>query len=74
LVNGGRLDIQLQAGSTIWLRGYGAANQPFVVQGSTNLHDWLNLTNLVTDGSGLFQFKERARTSLFGFFYRLRSP
>ena len=45
-----------------------------VLQISTNLVDWLNLTNLVAGPDGCFQFTDSAATNCSTRFYRLRWP
>ena len=71
------LDVALQtapatAGSL--LRFNGTPGYGYLMEASTNLVDWLALTNLVAGSDGLFEFLDISATNHPTRFYRLRVP
>ncbi len=61
-------------GATVSLTAQALANQPWILQSSTNLHNWQNLlTNTAASGSPL-QFSNIPSPSSPSQFFRLRSP
>jgi hypothetical protein len=56
------------------LRCSGSAGFGYVMETSTNLVDWLALTNLVAESDGLFEFLDTTATNFPTRFYRLRVP
>ncbi len=63
-----------QIGGAWLLEFKGLPDSPYALQASTNLTDWVTLTNLVANPKGLFQFLDATATSLPTRFYRLKVP
>lgn len=56
------------------LRFGGSTGFEYVMEASTNLFDWLALTNLVAGPDGLFEYLDTSATNFPTRFYRLRVP
>ena len=56
------------------LRFSGSPGFGYVLEASTNLVNWLALTNLVARSDGLFEFLDTNATNFPTRFYRLRVP
>jgi hypothetical protein len=68
------LGIGTVTGPNYLLSFTGLANQPYVLETSTNLIQWASSTNLAAGPDGLFQFLDTGASNLPTRFYRLRVP
>ena len=64
---------KLLPGSNFWLKSCGLSNQTYTLQASSNLRDWIDLTNLVADAAGVCEFVEGNSGGGAMRFYRLRA-
>ncbi len=65
---------QISASNTLALVAQAAANQPWVLEGSSNLVDWVNVETNPASPAGLIQFSVPVGAPFPKQFFRLRSP
>ncbi len=64
-------DFQLLANGVFTLRLYGEPETNYVVQGSTNLVNWLSLATNQVSGLGYFEFTDISSTNFVRRYYRI---
>jgi hypothetical protein len=63
---------KLQSFSSFWLRAQGLPNQTYTVQASTNLPNWFDLMNVLSDSNGVAEFVDTNLGNGTVRFYRLK--
>lgn len=65
---------RLQPPSAFWLKSCGLPNQIYSLQASTNLRDWLDITNFCTGANGLCEVTCPVTGNSSGRFFRTKWP